>query len=43
VSTETLGSPPWLAARHTAWSDRVRPHFHNVKRTMFRRLFEIAL
>jgi hypothetical protein len=43
VRTETLGSPPWLAVRHTAWSDRVRPHFLNVKRTMFRRLFEIAL
>lgn len=41
--TETLGSPPWLAVRHTAWSDRVRPHFRNIKRTMFRRLFEIDL
>ena len=41
--TETLGSPPWLAVRNTAWSDRVRPHFRNVKRTMFKRLFEIAL
>jgi hypothetical protein len=38
--TETLGSEPWLAVRHTAWSDRVRPHFRNTKRTMFRRLFE---
>src|SRR5882672_767935 len=41
--TETFGSEPWLAVRHTAWSDRVRPHFRNTKRTMFRRLFEIAL
>jgi hypothetical protein len=41
--TETFGSPPWLAVRHTAWSDRVRPHFRNTKRTMFKRLFEIAL
>lgn len=41
--TGTLGSEPWLAVRHTAWSDRVRPHFRNTKRTMFRRLFEIAL
>ena len=40
---ETLGSAPWLAVRHTAWSDRIRPHFRNVKRTMFKRLFEIAL
>lgn len=41
--TETLGSPPWLAVRRTKWSDRVRPHFRNAKRTMFKRLFEIAL
>jgi len=41
--TETLTSPPWLAVRATAWSDRVRPHFRNLKRTMFRRLFEIDL
>src|SRR5882672_7730089 len=41
--TETLGSPPWLAVRQTAWSDRVRPHFRNLKRTMFKRLFETAL
>ena len=40
---ETFGSPPWLAVRHSAWSDRIRPHFRNTKRTMFRRLFEIAL
>src|SRR5882724_9807645 len=43
VRTETVGSPPWLAVRQTAWSDRVRPHFRNLKRTMFKRLFEIAL
>jgi len=41
--TETLGSEPWLAVRRTAWSDRVRPHFRNIKRTMFKRLFEIEL
>jgi hypothetical protein len=29
--------------RHTAWSDRVRPHFRNTKRTMFERLLEIEL
>ncbi len=32
---ETLGSAPWLAVRHTAWSDRARPHFTN-RRTMMR-------
>src|SRR5262245_19251588 len=41
--TETLGSAPWLAVRHTPWSDRVRPHFRNTKRTMFKRLFELDL
>jgi hypothetical protein len=35
VARETLGSPPWLAVRHTAWSDRARPHFTNTRRTMF--------
>lgn len=35
VSTQTLGSPPWLAVRGTAWSDITRPHFTNTKRTMF--------
>jgi hypothetical protein len=43
VSTETMGSKPWLAVRHSAWSDRVRPYFRNTKRTMFRRLFHIEL
>jgi hypothetical protein len=38
VAQETLGSAPWLAVRHTAWSDRVRPNFRNTKRTMFRRV-----
>ena len=35
VSTETLGSPPWLAVRNTEWSDRARPNFTNTRRTMF--------
>jgi hypothetical protein len=43
TQTETLTSAPWLAVRGTAWSSRVRPHFRNLKRTMFKRLFEIAL
>lgn len=38
VAQETLGSPAWLAVRHTAWSDRVRPNFRNTKRTLFRRV-----
>jgi hypothetical protein len=35
VSTQTLGSQPWLAVRNTAWSDKARPHFTNTKRNMF--------
>jgi len=38
VRPETLGSPPWLAVRGTAWSSRVRPAFVNTRRTMFRRI-----
>lgn len=34
MSESTLGSPPWLAVRGTAWSDITRPHFTNTKRTM---------
>jgi hypothetical protein len=34
TSSEVLGSEPWLAVRHTAWSDRARPHFTNTLRTM---------
>lgn len=37
-SPEVLGSPEWLQVRATPWSDRVRPHFTNTKRTMFRLL-----
>lgn len=36
VSENTLGSAPWLAVRNTPWSSRVRPHFTNTRRTMFR-------
>lgn len=43
VARETLGSAPWLAVRHTAWSDRVRPSFRNTKRTMFSRVAQRLL
>lgn len=43
VSAETLESAPWLAVRHTPWSDRVRPNFRNTKRTMFKRVAERTL
>ncbi|AOB33774.1 hypothetical protein AKI39_15740 [Bordetella sp. H567] len=35
-TVETFGSPPWLAVRATAWSDRVRPSFRNTLRNMFK-------
>ncbi len=37
-TSETFGSPPWLAVRATDWSGRVRPSFRNTKRTMFRKV-----
>ena len=37
VSPFTVGSPPWIVVRSTAWSQRVRPAFRNTKRTMFAR------
>lgn len=40
LNRETQCSAPWLAVRNTTWSDRVRPAFHNTKRTMFRRIAE---
>lgn len=36
VTEETLGSPPWLAVRGSAWSGITRPHFTNTRRTMLR-------
>jgi len=38
VSPDTVERPEWLAVRNTEWSSRVRPHFRNTKRIMFRRL-----
>ena len=35
AAKEIMGCPPWLAVRHSKWSDRVRPHFTNARRTMF--------
>lgn len=36
ATRETLGSPPWLAVRATAWSDRVRPAFRQTRRSLYR-------
>jgi hypothetical protein len=35
VSLDVTKTAPWLAIRHTAWSDRVRPMFLNTLRTEF--------
>lgn len=43
VSPETLKSPPWLAARGTDWSERVRPTFRHTRRIVSRRLLELGL
>jgi hypothetical protein len=34
-SSDVLGCVAWLKVRHTLWSDKVRPHFTNTRRTMF--------
>jgi hypothetical protein len=35
LSPQVLGCDAWLKVRHTPWSDKVRPHFTNTRRTMF--------
>ena len=39
-SPQVLERPEWLAIRHTPWAGRVRPHFRNTRRTMFRSLLD---
>lgn len=38
AAIEAFNSPAWLAVRGTPWSSRVRPHFLNTRRTMYRRV-----
>lgn len=40
TSPEVLDGDDWLAVRHTSWSSRVRPHFKNPRRLMFRTLLD---
>lgn len=35
LDEQVTESEPWLAVRHTAWSQRVRPLFRNTRRTLF--------
>ena len=36
VRDDIKGSPPWMAISNTEWSSRMRPHFTNTVRTMFK-------
>lgn len=40
VSPRVMERREWLAVRHTAWASRVRPHFRNTRRIMFRTLLD---
>jgi hypothetical protein len=40
VSPTVLERREWLAVRHTEWSSRVRPHFRNTVRVMFRTVLD---
>ena len=40
TSPQALERDEWLAVRHSLWSARVRPHFKNTRRIMFRTLLD---
>ena|SRR5688572_20273412 len=40
TSPEVMDGEAWLAVRNTAWSRRIRPHFVNTQRTMFRTVLD---
>ena len=40
VSPAVIERREWLSVRHTEWSSRVRPHFRNTVRTMFRTVLD---
>lgn len=40
TAPEVLDCREWLAVRHSTWSSRVRPHFRNPHRIMFRTLLD---
>jgi len=40
TAPEVMESEAWLAVRHTAWASRIRPHFVNTTRTMFRTVLD---
>jgi hypothetical protein len=40
VSPKALERDEWMAVRQTLWSTRVRPHFRNTRRIMFRTVLD---
>jgi hypothetical protein len=40
LSPAAMERDEWLAIRHTPWASRVRPHFVNTRRIMFRTLLD---
>jgi hypothetical protein len=40
LAADVLETQAWLAVRGTPWSDRVRPQFRNMRRAMFRKVYE---
>lgn len=39
VDRETLSGPAWQEVRSTRWTSRIRPHFMNARRTLYRRIY----
>jgi hypothetical protein len=40
TTPEVMESEAWLAIRRTSWASRIRPHFANTTRTMFRTVLD---
>jgi hypothetical protein len=40
TSPRALERDEWAVVRHSPWSSRVRPHFRNTRRLMFRTLLD---
>ena len=40
TAPEVIESDAWLAIRRTSWASRIRPHFVNTTRTMFRTVLD---
>jgi hypothetical protein len=40
TTPEVLKKPEWMKWRVTPWAERLRPQFHNQRRTMFRTVLQ---